>query len=543
MPYGNKNKEKVLVGQRRLTQWTQEDKGPRKRKEVEDKSPEAQGKYKKKKRSPKIGKQSKTTKSLDKNKNKIESCKHKKIEMDKSSEKKRETEKVEEKVEEEGSISEEVKKLNPDLQRLFKLIDRTITPLRSDVTRLLLGNERVSEHQRKIVMLEEENVSLKRKLKKVEKSQEKTKTKVDQIESRLLEGNIIMHGLEEGKEESSLELYEKTVEAISYTVKGRNKKERMETAKEISISTVKRVGRKNQHRNRPTVISFVYKADAINLLEHKKKLQKGIYVDKEYPEEVEERRRYLRPILRAARQNPKYKGLCRMEEDVLVINSTRYTKDNLHKLPKTIDRYHSTSKRNKEVIGFFGELNPFSNFHEVSFEMDGVTFHSTEQWIQYQKAKLFGDNDTGEKIMKTTRAIECKKLSYDIEDYNEDEWKENIEKLCYRGIKEKFVQHEWLTKLLLETGNKCIVESTSNTIWGTGVALGDKDALNKNKWNGEGETGLMGTMLMKIREELKLVTCPDNSTEEQETYTEPEENEESMETIPDEEQTANTDTT
>ena len=292
------------------------------------------------------------------------------------------------------------------------------------------------------------------------------------------------------------------------------------------------------------MISFVYKADALNLLEHKKKLQQGIYVDKEYPEEVEERRRYLRPILRAARQNPKYKGLCTMEEDVLVINSTRYTKENLHKLPKNIDRYHSTSKRNKDVIGFFGELNPFSNFHEVSLEIDGIIFHSTEQWIQYQKAKLFGDNETGEKIMKTTRAMECKKLSYDIEDYNEDEWKENIEKLCYRGIKQKFVQHEWLKKLLLETGNKCIVESTPNTIWGTGVALGDKDALKKNKWTGEGEIGLMGTMLMKIREELKTMASNEEPNEEQEIDTEPEESEESMETTAAEEgETINTENT
>ena len=399
MPYGNKTQDKILSGQRRLTHWKSEgNKGPKKCKEVEDKSPEVPGSYKKKKRSPKPGKQSKLVKAESKTTNIME--------QEKLNEK---TSQPHCNKEEEGSIADEVKKLNPDLQRLFKLIDRTITPLRSDVTKLLVGNERVSEHQRKIVMLEEENVTLKRKLKKVERNQEKTRTKVDRIESRLLEGNIIMNGLEEEEEEeSSMQLYEKVVDAISHTVKGRNKKERMETAKEISISTVKRIGRKNTSRKRATVISFVYKADAINLLEKKKKLPTGIYVDKEYPEEIEERRRYLRPILRAARQNPKYKGLCRMEDDVLVINSTRYTKDNLHKLPKNIDRYHSTSKRNKDVIGFFGELNPFSNFHEVTIEVDGMTFHSMEQWIQYQKAKLFGDNETGEKIMKTTRAIECK---------------------------------------------------------------------------------------------------------------------------------------
>ena len=50
----------------------------------------------------------------------------------------------------------------------------------------------------------------------MEKNQEKTKTKVDRIESRLLEGNVIMHGIEEEEDESSIQLYEKVVEAISY---------------------------------------------------------------------------------------------------------------------------------------------------------------------------------------------------------------------------------------------------------------------------------------------------------------------------------------
>ena len=234
MPYGNKTQDKILSGQRKLTHWKSEgNKGPKKCKEVEDKSPEVPGSYKKKKWSPKPGKQSKLVKAESKTTNIME--------PEKLNEK---TSQPQGNKEEEGSIADEVKKLNPDLQRLFKLIDRTITPLRSDVTKLLVGNERVSEHQRKIVMLEEENVTLKRKLKKVERNQEKTRTKVDRIESRLLEGNIIMNGLEEEEEEeSSMQLYEKVVDAISHTVKGRNKKERMETAKEISISTVKRIGR------------------------------------------------------------------------------------------------------------------------------------------------------------------------------------------------------------------------------------------------------------------------------------------------------------
>ena len=311
---------------------------------------------------------------------------------------------------EEQIIEEEVKKLNPDLQRLFKLLDRTIQPLRSNATMLLAGNTTITENQRKILNLEEENICLKCKLKTLEHNQEKTKSKVDQIEDRLLEGNVVMHGLREDEDETSMRLYDKVVKAMSHTVNRHNKNERMESAKAVSISTVKQVGRKNPSRTRPTIISFVYKADAQNLLENKKKLPKGIYVNREYSEEVEEKQRYLRPILKAARQSSKYRGLCHMEKDVLIIDSTRYTKENLHKLPKTINGYHAMSKRSKDVIGFFGELNPFSNFYQINIELDGIKFHSSEQWIQYQKVKLFGDWDAEAKILQSKKAIECREF-------------------------------------------------------------------------------------------------------------------------------------
>ena len=74
------------------------------------------------------------------------------------------------------------------------------------------------------------------------------------------------------------------------------------------------------------------------------------------------------------------------------------------------------------------------------------------------------------------------------------------------------------------------MECAPNTIWGTGVSLNDKDALKKSKWNGEGEIGLMGTMLMKIREELRTGEDGNEPDDEYRADTEVEETEESMET-------------
>ena len=105
-----------------------------------------------------------------------------------------------------------------------------------------------------------------------------------------------------------------------------------------------------------------------------------------------------------------------MDTDILVIDGKQYNKDNLHK-------------------------QPFSNFHKINIKIDGITFLSTEQWIQYQKAILFEDKEPEVKIIRSTKALDCKSISFDIEDYDEDEWKEKLEEQCYRGIREKFKQH------------------------------------------------------------------------------------------------------
>ena len=49
----------------------------------------------------------------------------------------------------------------------------------------------------------------------------------------------------------------------------------------------------------------------------------------------------------------------------------------------------------------------------------------------------------------------------------------------------------------METGNKTIVESSWDEVWGTGKHIGSKDALNKNKWT---SNGLLGKILMGIRD-------------------------------------------
>ena len=127
-------------------------------------------------------------------------------------------------------------------------------------------------------------------------------------------------------------------------------------------------------------------------------------------------------------------------------------------------------KENNELFGFFGELNPLSNFHPASFVYNNTKYHSTEQLFQHQKAKLFGDKEISIKILDAEDPLTCKHLSKDITNYNHEVWTKEAKLHCKEGIKAKF--------------------------WGNGILLHDENSLNPSKWH---QQGLLGEILVDIR--------------------------------------------
>ena len=68
-------------------------------------------------------------------------------------------------------------------------------------------------------------------------------------------------------------------------------------------------------------------------------------------------------MLRAADTRTGYHKKCRLEGDHLLIKGKHYTCDNIDELPEDLSGYKITSKEDSDTVGFFGELNPLSNFH------------------------------------------------------------------------------------------------------------------------------------------------------------------------------------
>ena len=308
-----------------------------------------------------------------------------------------------------------------------------------------------------------------------------------------------MHGIKETPWEPDATRKELVLKAIADTIDIDDTEECMNIAKKIPIKSTSRVGCYSSLKSRPICISFSSKGDADTLMEWKKSLKKGIYVDREYSKEDEMIRKKLLPILRAARSKESYRGKCKMEGATLIIKGKKYTLSNLHDLPDDLNTFNVSSKSTDTVLGFFSELNPLSNFYPSMFTHEGIQYHSSEQFIQYSKAVYFKDTATASKILKCDTPIECKSAARNIANFNMDNWRTNAESICESGIRSKFEQNFTLKHLLQGTGTKTLVECCKDSLWGTGIPLNAPDCLNPDKWHNQ---GILGQILECIRASL-----------------------------------------
>ena len=294
----------------------------------------------------------------------------------------------------------------------------------------------IVHHGEQIDSLETENLILKLKVTKMEGETSTMKRQLANIETRALANNLIIRGIPEDEHEREATTRNKIyVELIPLiTCEEEDLQLQLQEAKKMEVRSCKRLGRYVKDRARPISAEFVRKEDVEYILCNKPNLNKGVFMDKEYPAEVEKKRQLLRPILTAAKNSKKYKKRCRMENDVLVIKGKRYNIDELDRLPKSLKPANVTSRTSDTVFGYFGELNPLSNFFPSPFTYGETAYHCSEQFIQAKKAELFKDKTALKRIMETTNGHQCKLEGQQVANYNRQVWEKNAHKLCKPGI-------------------------------------------------------------------------------------------------------------
>ena len=426
-----------------------------------------------------------------------------------------------------NKITENVtENVNSNLQELKDTVgsfDTTLKTAMNTMTtalnKLIESNASMIQHKVNLDVLTQENMTLSTKVNRLENEQSKLKEKVDRMESKELEYSLIINGIREYEGENELNLIEEVYIELMSTIDLRDERDRWDKVKEMPITKCKQVGRYSRDKTRPICVEFQHRLDVEYFYANRRWTRRGIFIDKAYTQEVEHKRRLLRPILKAARRLPEYQGLCRLECDELVLKGKHYSFDRLDRLPSNLNVFSLSSKEDSDTVGFFGELNPLSNFHPAKFTVNGVHYTSSEQFIQHMKALSFNDYSTAKKIINATNAMECKELSREILNFEKTTWEEHAKAKCKPGIFQKFHQNSGLRDVLIHcTGDKQIIESAKDKFWGTGIPLQDDDCLNPSKWLSRG-SGIMGEILTEIREELRNTpimpppTRPTTSTE------------------------------
>ncbi|MCQ2245068.1 MAG: NADAR family protein, partial [Bacteroidaceae bacterium] len=158
----------------------------------------------------------------------------------------------------------------------------------------------------------------------------------------------------------------------------------------------------------------------------------------------------------------------------------------------------------KNVVFFYGVKNvngEFSNHYVREFKVNGNTFNCVEQFMMAQKALIFRDFETFNKVMNSKDPVEMKHLGREVKNFDAEKWDGVKMKVVKRAVMAKFSQNWDLRELLLQTGDRLIAESNPmDRIWGIGICKSDKDVMNKMDEWGE---NLLGKIMMEVREELK----------------------------------------
>ena len=128
-------------------------------------------------------------------------------------------------------------------------------------------------------------------------------------------------------------------------------------------------------------------------------------------------------------------------------------------------------------------------------------YQNVEQYFTAEKARLFRDQITVNKIMEADSPAEMKFHGKHITGFNQKTWDETSATVMITGLRAKFRQNSTLQAKLLATQDKHLAESSKNDrVWGTGLAMSDENAFNKDNWNGKNQ---LGNLLMKVREEIR----------------------------------------
>ncbi|HWN70988.1 MAG TPA: NADAR family protein [Haliangium sp.] len=149
-----------------------------------------------------------------------------------------------------------------------------------------------------------------------------------------------------------------------------------------------------------------------------------------------------------------------------------------------------------------GEIGPscLSQWYPARFSLDGQTYATAEHWMMAEKARLFEDHETRQRILAAATPAEAKDLGRAVRGFENEAWDRARHEIVFRGNLAKFTQNPEPWRFLLGTVGQVLVEASPvDRIWGIGLAQDDPRAADPTQWRG---LNLLGFVLMAVRDAL-----------------------------------------
>ncbi len=169
------------------------------------------------------------------------------------------------------------------------------------------------------------------------------------------------------------------------------------------------------------------------------------------------------------------------------------------------------SKKRHNMCFFWGHTGPkdeitkacLSQWYPQEFCFSVAHYNCMEQFMMANKAELFGDMETKDKIMQCSTPKQAKAFGRMVKDFDQEIWDKFKHSIVVNGNWCKFSQNRALCDFLLATGDSILVEASPvDKIWGIGLAADNPDAQDPLKWKGQ---NMLGFALMEVRDELQKV--------------------------------------
>ena len=159
---------------------------------------------------------------------------------------------IEKDLSEDTPLSKEMKMMEKRLKESLKMMlketmNAALKPIQESIDKLQASQSTMEAHEIQIVKLQKDNASL-TEVTYLKAEMHGVQTKLNRLEDRSLESNLILHGIEEQSPDDPEARIEKVYNAISSTINRDTPAERLVVACEVEIVRTRRLGKADQNK-------------------------------------------------------------------------------------------------------------------------------------------------------------------------------------------------------------------------------------------------------------------------------------------------------